>query len=166
MDEKIIEETRREAKKLMDENRVQEALPLIRQLAHWGDTEAQKELIQVYWFGKFGMPKNPKAAFEYVRLSALNGDPESQYILADMFSKGEGTDKDAVKALYFMTKAAEAGESKAYDPLAVMYLMGWGTKRNIEQASYWNEKAAEADPENEDVWKHKKMIETWLKRAG
>lgn len=164
MDEQIFEETRHEAEELMKQHRLQEAVPLIRQLAHWGDLRSQKELAKLLLEGEPGYPANPHEAFEYVRLAALNGDAPSQLQLGRMFLEGLGTDKDLAKAFYFLDKAAQAGEKEAYDPLSLRYLMGQGVARDLEKAAYWNEKAAEAFPEDEDVARHGAMIENYGKR--
>ena len=159
MDERIVKETKEEAAKLLEQGQIQTALPLIRQAAHWGDLDSQLLAVDLYLHELYGMPRNPFAAIEYVKLAALNGDVHSMYELADMASKGYGMNKDEATAFYFMNKAAGLGEKAACDPLGMMYLMGRGTQKDLEKALFWLNRAVESDPENETYQKHLYMAE-------
>ena len=163
MDERIVKETKAEAARLLEQGQIQTALPLIRQAAHWGDLDSQLLAVDLYLHELYGMPKNPFAAAEYVRLAALNGDVHSMFELADMSARGYGMEKDEVKAFYFMNKAAGLGEAAAFDPLGMMYLTGKGTEKNLQKAIFWLNKALKKEPENETVPKHLYLAD---KRAG
>lgn len=159
MNSELIEQTRKEIAALMDAGRILDAVPLIRQCAHWGDLPSQRLLIDMFLHQAYGMPYEPAAAFEYVRMAALNGDPEAMLELAEMSRDGTGTAQDDERAFYFMQKAAKSGEKRAYDPLAAMLLMGKGTHRNLEEAEQWLMKARQAYPEDSSVQKHWKLLE-------
>jgi hypothetical protein len=60
-----------------------------------------------------------------------------------MHEKGEGTEKNQKKALYWYEKAAEQGHAKAQNNCGVMYDSGKGTTMDKAKALYWYEKAAE-----------------------
>lgn len=104
MEQQILEETRREAHELLKQNKLSEAIPLIRQLAHWGDLPAQKELVDIFYNYKYGHERILPAAFEYVRLAALNQDPDSMVLLGNMLINGEGCKKDKKAGIYFLKK--------------------------------------------------------------
>lgn len=144
MDEQIMNETRREAEKLIEEGRIPEATPLIRQLAHWGDLDAQKQLIDIYWYGAYSQPRNLQGAFEYSRLAAMNQDTDAMALLGKLFLTGQGCRKDLDSALYFLNKAAADHNADALDTLAEMYLKGNGVPRDIPKAAALIKEAAEA----------------------
>lgn len=164
MNSELIEQTKKEISSLLEENRILDAVPLIRQCAHWGDLSSQRLLIDMFLHQTYGMPYEPAAAFEYVRMAALNGDPEAMLELAEMSRDGTGTVQDDERAFYFMKKAAQSGEKRAFDPLAAMLLMGKGTPRNLEEAGQWLARAQAAYPEDDSVRKHWKILEGLRKR--
>ena len=159
MNEELIQATKKEYNSLLNRHRILDAVPLIRQCAHWGDLESQKLQADMFLNNAYDMPYEPYAAFEYVRMAALNGDPQSMYTLATMFRDGRGTKMDLDKAFYFMKKAAEAGETQAYDPLASLYIMGFGTTRDLDAADKWLNEAEKVKPGDEIAEKHRKMVE-------
>lgn len=166
MEQELINQTKQEISRLMKEQRYAEAMPLVRQAAHWGDIESQMMAADAYTEGLYGMLKNPYAAFEYVKLAALNDQPFYMYELGNMFLNGKGTGQDLEKAFYFLNKAALRDQKEAYDPLAMMFATGKGTKRGLAQAQKWIEKAAEAEPEDEQVIKHQQMIQKLIEKYG
>lgn len=166
MNEELIQTTKQEYKTMLDAHRILDAVPLIRQAAHWGDLESQKLLADLFTNGDYGLPKDAGVAFEYTRLAALNGDHNSMLALAEMFRDGIGTRKDQDKAFYFFKKAAEAGQTGAYDPLALAYLMGFGTLRDLDAAKKWLDEAENAAPNDEAVTKHRKMLEGLQKKLA
>lgn len=159
MDMDVIEATKKEISRLMEAGQYEDALPMIRQAAHWGDVESQMLAADIYLEGRYGMRPNPYAAFDYVKLAALNDQPYYMYELGKMFAEGRGTRQDEDKAFYFLQKAAQRDIQEAYDPLSMMYLLGKGTEKNLEKAAEWNAKAAAADPHNETTVRHSAMIQ-------
>lgn len=175
MDQQILEETKQEAQNLISENRLSEALPLIRQLAHWGDLNSQKELIEIYYNHKYGFERNLPAAFEYARLAAMNQDTDAMVLLAQLLMEGKGCRKDLQTALYFLNKAADAGNVHALDELSMIYLKGIDEPRDLSMASRLIEKAADLlrdHPEdtesyrklNDQVKSHQQLIEKYSRR--
>jgi TPR repeat protein len=78
-------------------------------------------------------------------MAALRGDSDSQIKLADMYTKGEGVDKDIDKAIVYLEKAAN-GLGRAVDAqmiLGYMYYKGEEVPKNDEKALLWFKKAAE-----------------------
>lgn len=154
--QQLINDLKKEIRKLKNEGRVLEALPLMKQAANWGDLENQKELVDLYLSQEY---LDKKEAYVYARLAALNLDLESMYILAQLSLDPAVKEVNREQAYYFMNKAALGDYPKAYDPLSMMYLMAQGTSRNLEQAKFWNEKAKKAGIDAETVLKHETMIQ-------
>lgn len=158
MDQEILQQTKQEVSSLMEQGKYEDALPLLRQAAHWGDVESQMLSADIYLDGMYGIRANPYAAFEYVKLAALNDQPDYMAILGTMFLEGKGTQKDLNKAFYFLKKAADRQVVSAYDPLAMMYAQGKGCQKDLKEAAHWIEQALEKDGQNETVQKHAELI--------
>lgn len=150
MESEMIEQLRAEYNRLLETD-VNEALPLIRQAAHWGDLESQKLACDIYNEGRL-VTKDEKLAREYARLAALNGDVSSMVMLADALA----AEKDYVSAVYFLRKAADANYSPALDRLAMAALTGKGMEKDPKLAKELIDKA---DSDDETVSRHKKMID-------
>jgi TPR repeat protein len=54
-----------------------------------------------------------KMGYELIRKSAEKGFPQAQYLLADLYIKGEYFTKDINMALFWLTRSAQAGHSLA-----------------------------------------------------
>jgi len=70
-------------------------------------------------------------------------DPASQTKTGNLFRKGDGVEKDYVKAVYWYRRAANQGFAGAQNNLAVMYEQGLGVPKNKSEAAKWYRKAAE-----------------------
>lgn len=156
-DQQFFNEIKQEADALMAQDRVLEAIPLLKQLGNWGDLDSQKALVQLYKEDLI----EAKDAYSYARLAAFNQDPGSMVDFALMNRDGIGCSKDNEKAFYYLNKAAHMGYEEAYDLLAMMYLMGTGIERDINEAKKWND---QADQSKADVLRHQKMIDQMLKK--
>lgn len=73
---------------------------------------------------------------------AASGDYHAQFFLAKRLQKGEGVTKDASKAAYWYTRAAEKNIAPAQLNLGIMYLRGEGVKADMATGRAWLEKAA------------------------
>jgi hypothetical protein len=72
-----------------------------------------------------------------LRPLAERGDAESQYKLAEMYSLGEGVEKDDAQAVIWYRRAADQGYSKAQNALAARYSSGRGVTQDYAEALYW-----------------------------
>lgn len=81
----------------------------------------------------------PDAEDEITRLlaAAEQGDAGSQFILGDMYAKGERVPKDDAEAVRWYRKAAEQGDSGAQSHLGAMYVIGEGVPEDDVQAYAW-----------------------------
>lgn len=85
--------------------------------------------------------------FEIMDIGALTtqasqGNYHAQFFLAKRLQKGLGVAKDASKAVYWYTRAAEQDIAPAQLNLGIMYLRGEGVKADMAQGRKWLEKAA------------------------
>jgi len=119
------------------------ALTLLRRSAEDGHTPAQ--VLLAYILDK---SEDNEQAFDLYSQAAEKGDPEGQSGLADMYSAGEGVERDLEKAVYWYSRAAESGSLRAIRILAAAFLDGGlGLEPNREKAIEWlNRGAALGDP--------------------
>jgi hypothetical protein len=83
-------------------------------------------------------------SLEYYLKRAGEGDPHAQYILANMYIKGAGVNKDPIEGLKWMLKAGDNGNIEAQLEMARRYDTGEGVQQNDADAAKWYRKAAEA----------------------
>ena len=81
--------------------------------------------------------------FSQIKALALQGQVTAQFMLAEFYRKGIGTDKDLAAAVEWYEKAATRGHPKAAIEAGLAYFFGGCVKENREKAIYWLEKAAE-----------------------
>ncbi len=86
--------------------------------------------------------QTPEQKFAELQKKAEAGDANAQSSLGEMYAKGEGVPKDAVKAAEWYQKSAVQGNAQAQDRLGVMYDLGEGVPKDAAKAVEWFEKAA------------------------
>ncbi len=121
------------------------ALLWMTKAAELGDTDAQVQVAEMYLNGIGQIVHNSMRtdAFAWYQKAAVNGNALAQFKLASMFAEGVGTKRDQVKALEWITLAAEKGQVLAQRNLGLVYLHGsWGQEKNEDKAIYWLSKSA------------------------
>ena len=93
--------------------------------ANAGDEEAQYNIAISYRDN--GDIKN---SFKYFKMSAENGYVSAYDGVGKCYLKGEGTDRDEEKAVYWFEKGVENNDPHAMVSLADCYEYGYGVKRN------------------------------------
>jgi len=88
--------------------------------------------------------QEPSALFWGAIEEARWGEPEAQYMVATMYEKGEGVEKDPKEAAMWYEKAAEQGHPYSMYRLADMYEKGEGIAKDDAKAAEWFKKAAES----------------------
>lgn len=121
-----------------------------------GHIEATKDLALCYKNG-WGTATNSTKAFALLQ-EVGNSDlqmptdkanldnkelSEVFYYLAELYSNGEGTEKDVKKAFCYYHKAATNGNFAAALRLGIQYETGNGVEPNREMATFWFEKKIE-----------------------
>lgn len=79
----------------------------------------------------------PREAFEWYSKAAEKGNPYAMRAIGQIYAKGVGAKKDAVKALKWLLKAQTTGYSGHYLELGRMYQHGIGTDVNFIEAYKW-----------------------------
>ncbi|MDL2284681.1 sel1 repeat family protein [Oxalobacter sp. OttesenSCG-928-P03] len=84
-----------------------------------------------------------KKAFGVLKRLAERGNPEAQFLLAEMYLTGKGIRIDERLAGKWMLKAAEDGHADAQFAVGLFYRDGFGEfSQSYSRAFYWYEKAA------------------------
>ena len=77
-------------------------------------------------------------AVRWFRKAADQGNAAGEFGLGHMYAAGEGVEKDAGKAAYWVRRAAEKDYPPAVDMLAQAYRMGdLGLSIDIQQSQFW-----------------------------
>lgn len=87
-------------------------------------------------------------AFEIYIEDAEAGDRFAQFAVADMYRRGEGTEKDLESSRYWMRKSAEQGWQTAQYWMGKLYFEGDEVEQDFEVALSWTRKAEEQDDDN------------------
>lgn len=90
--------------------------------------------------GRALLPKDPKAASDWIRRSADLGQPEAQYMMARI----DGQGLNITQEVNWLTKAANNGHKEASYDLGVMKSEGNWVQRDVKGAFELFERAAEA----------------------
>ena len=72
--------------------------------------------------------------FNKVKLVAADGDADSQFELAGLYTEGEGGKKDMAEAFKWYHKAAEQGHDSAQSKVGLSYQSGEGVRQNKLEA--------------------------------
>lgn len=76
-------------------------------------------------------------AFEYMNKAALGGEPRAQYLVSQMYSKGEGVRQDFAQSILWCEKAANGGDLDAQLYMAEMYDKGEVLDVNLQKSVEW-----------------------------
>ncbi len=135
-------------------NKRGEALALYASIVNNEDLLQNKDLLKVYplaayklaefyknglKYDDFHLKPNPKKAFEYLKLAAMQGHPYAQYELAKYRFEDNN---DVHTGFKLLEQSAEAGYFKAQLDLAEKYENGYLIEKNSELALSWYLKAA------------------------
>lgn len=81
--------------------------------------------------------KYNKLLFKYSLKAADLGSGNAQSVVAEMYSRGDGVDKNLTEAATWYRKAAEQGFYKQQAKLGAMYYRGDGVSKDIIEAYAW-----------------------------
>lgn len=104
-------------------------------------------------------PRDPLVQMQSAQQALADGDfegaakmlqkidqPEAEFQLACLYNSGLGGQQDPVKAVFYMTKAANADLPQAETTLGLWYANGNGVEANPATAIDWYSKAVNKDP--------------------
>jgi TPR repeat protein len=83
-------------------------------------------------------------AFSKYQASALKGNADSQYKLAEMYYDGQGVNQNKPEALKWYKASAELGSIEAQFQMGYMYENGLQVKQDGNEAARWYRKVVRA----------------------
>jgi TPR repeat protein len=92
----------------------------LQQLARNGDTSAQFELAEIYFYGRGNQQFDIQAALKWYESAARNGHAASQYQLGMFYYSGEIVTKDLEQARNWFEKAAAQNHREAKTQVALL----------------------------------------------
>lgn len=135
-----------DALKVFESGDYKKAAALIKPLAEAGDAVAQHRLAVMHFYGR-GVPEDEKAALEWARKSAGQGNVDAMYFAGNIYVFGdklpvEADDPDLEAAKWFF-EAASRGHMDAEYSLGLLFLAGKGVIQSQEEAMKWIQRAAD-----------------------
>ena len=115
---------------------------IVLRLANQGFTGYQYALGQIYYYGRFGYPKDYSKAFEWLSKGALGGNERAQCYMGHLYYYGYGVEKSFKSAYDWYIKAGDKNDREAQYYLGWLYEHGQGVSVDIEEAKRWYSKSA------------------------
>lgn len=146
-----MEQTNSKAEALLEQgmeyienDAVDRGLPYLKQAAELGLLDAQAMYLSTLLEQSNGKDdtKEIKKCVEWIRTAAIDGNPEGQAILGEMYSEGAGVPENQETAVKWYRKAAQQGNADAQYYLGECYYFGKGVAENDAEAVKWFQKAA------------------------
>ena len=148
-----MEQTNSKAEALLEQgmeyienDAVDRGLPYLKQAAELGLLEAQGmylgTLLELSEDSDKDYTKEIKKCVEWIRAAAINGNPEGQGMLGEIYSGGLGVPENQETAVKWYRKAAMQGNDGAQYYLGECYYLGKGVAENDAEAIKWFQKAA------------------------
>ena len=146
-----MEQTNSKAEALLEQgmdyienDAVDRGLPYLKQAAELGLLDAQAMYLSTLLEQSNGKDdtKEIKKCVEWIRTAAIDGNPEGQAILGEMYSEGAGVPENQETAVKWYRKAALQGNADAQYYLGECYCFGKGVAENDAEAVKWFQKAA------------------------
>jgi TPR repeat protein len=125
-----------------NEQKLAEEARVCRVRAEQGDTKAQFELGNRYYYGQ-GVPQDYVEAARLYHEAADQGDAKAEYNLANLYLLGKGVPQDYAEALRWFRKPADQGNAMAEYEVGFMYHKGKGLAQDDTEAVRWYRKAAD-----------------------
>lgn len=114
------------------------AMELLRKAAVQSYAPAQVRLAEL-----LDAAEEDEEAVRWLRIAAEQGSAAGELGLGGMYLKGEGVERDPVKAIYWFRRAAEQNYLPAVELLARGYRTGgFGSEADIKLAQFWENRAS------------------------
>ena len=148
-----MEQTNSKAEALLEQgmdyienDAVDRGLPYLKQAAELGLLEAQAMYLGTLLLSEDSdkdYTKEIKKCVEWIRAAAINGNPEGQEMLGEIYSGGLGVPENQETAVKWYRKAAMQGNDGAQYYLGECYYWGKGVAQNDAEAVKWFQKSAD-----------------------
>ena len=103
-----------------------------------GSNDARAEAVAIGEY-RGGHAAEARPLFERL---AEHGDATAAYFLGAMYQYGDGVERDAGKAVKWLSQAAEAGNIRGARQLGLLYLAGRDQVQDLAAARHWLRQAA------------------------
>jgi TPR repeat protein len=146
------------------EYNVAEGARLLGLAAESGERDAQFEYALLHGTGT-GVAKDSGKALEWLRRSAVQGQPKAQYFLGATYRYGRyGAPRDDKLAVDWLRKSALQEYADAEYALGLAYAEGWGVAKDPGESFGWLRRAARHG--NAEAARVVRRIEAQLKPAA
>ena len=141
-------ELNQQSKILINQQKFDEAIPILKQAAELGNAEAQYNLGYIYQSG-IGVEKDNVKAVKWFSQSADQGFIDGQYQMMMAYGTGNGVSQDFKKAFSYGLKCAKYGDETCMFNVLNCYKEGMGTEKDIDKMLEWAVRLGKLEnPEN------------------
>jgi uncharacterized protein len=112
------------------------------QQAGAGAPEAELQLGLAYRDGRYGLPRDPRAAAGWLTRAAQSGDGYAAALLGDAYAQGQGVARNEGAAERWWHQAALADDVHAQAQLGQALMNGSGSSARHDEGRHWLERAA------------------------
>jgi TPR repeat protein len=99
---------------------------------------AQYRLGEMYYFGRGGLERNLKKAFDLFEKASENGDTDAQVNLAMMLAAADGVPLDTGRALHWLSRAVDGGHAAAPEYYQLLRASPGGRVTEAQRSAYWD----------------------------
>lgn len=130
------EELNDKSKELIEQEKFNEAIPILKQAAELGNAESQYNLGYCYQAG-VGVDQNLEKAIEWYLKSAEQGFNDALYQMMMAYGNGSGVEQNMEKAFSYALKCAENNDATCMFNIINCYKEGMGTEKDSEKMLEW-----------------------------
>lgn len=142
------EELNERSKELLNQQKFEEAIPILSEAAELGNAESQYNLGVCYQFG-YGIEKNDSIATSWYLKSAEQGWTDGEYKMSYAYIRGTGIEINEKKAFEYSLKCAAKKDVECIFNVINCYTDGIGTEKDSLKVLEWAIELAKMEtPEN------------------
>ncbi|MDZ4149269.1 MAG: tetratricopeptide repeat protein [Flavobacteriaceae bacterium] len=143
-----VSELNEQAKKLIETQEFEKAVPILKQAAELGNAESQYNLGYCYRAG-FGIDQNTEKGIYWFSKSADQGFNDGLYQMMMAYGNGDGVEQNYNKAYEYGLKCAENGDGTCMWNVINSYYYGIGVEKNMDKMLEWATRLGKLEnPEN------------------
>lgn len=141
-------ELNEQAKKFLEIQEFEQAVPILRQAAELGSAESQYNLGYSYRAGS-GIEQNIEKAIFWFSKSADQGFNDGLYQMMMAYGNGDGVEQNYNKAFEYGLKCAENDDVTCMWNISNCYYSGMGVEKSIDKMLEWSTRLGKLEnPEN------------------
>lgn len=125
-----------QAKQLIEQQKFEEAIPILKQAAELGNAESQYNLGYSYRAGT-GIDQDIEKGIYWFAKSAEQGFNDGLYQMMMAYGNGDGIVQDYTKAFEFGLRCAENGDGTCMWNVINCYYSGMGVEKNMDKMLEW-----------------------------